>query len=122
MAIKEEKKYVWFKQSMASNVEVIDCSIYDPIKDFHMDPSCFYVLIRINQQEAKIEVAVCSKKHEIVKIFRGGKSQDLYHTILKYEIKHQIEWFKRKDHIAYLGKELKKAEIALVNKESYVQE
>ena len=122
MLIKEEKKYVWFKQSMASNMEVIDCSIYNEIEDFHMDPSWFYVLIRINPQEDKIEVAICNKKHEIVKVFRGGKSQDLYYSIFEYEKKYNCEWFLRKDHVAYLGKELKKAELALLNKEDYLQE
>ena len=116
------KKYVWHKQSVASNLEVIDCLVYDDIKDFHRDPSGFYVLIRVDAKNFLIEVAICDKKHVIVKAFRGKKSQDIYHTIFTYEKKHKWEWFKNKDHIAYLGKELKKAEWALAEKKEYWQE
>jgi hypothetical protein len=120
--IKKEKKYVWQKQSIASNLEVVDCSVYDPIKDFSMEPSGCYVLIRVDINNSIIEVAICDKKHIIIKAFRGGKSQDLYHSIFQYEKKLGQEWFRSKDHIAYLGKELKKAEWALLGKEQYIQE
>ena len=115
--------YVWQEQSMAPNCAVIDCPVYDPYKDFHRDPSGFYVLIRPDFGAFKIEVAVCGKDHAIVKIFRGGKAQDLYEGIFQYEKKHHLAWFKDKGHIAYLGKELKKAELALVfGQNSYFQE
>src|SRR5690348_8117662 len=117
-----KKNYVWQKQSIASKMEVIDCLAYDPIKDFSRDPSGCYVLIRVNKSESLIEVAICDKDHAIIKTFRGKKSQDLYHTIFAYEKKNKSEWFKNKDHIAYLGKELKKAEYGLAGKEEYVQE
>ena len=117
-----KKEYIWHKQSIASNLEIIDCTPYDPIKDFRMDPAGYYVLIRADKSQALIEVAICDGKHQIMKVFRGNKSQDLYFSIFEYEKKHHCEWFRRKDHIAYLGKELKKAEMALVGKEEYVQE
>lgn len=117
-----KKEYTWYKQSIASDMEVIDCLAYDPIKDFKRDPSGCYVLIRVNKEESLIEVAICDAKHVILKVFKGKKSQDLYYTIFAYEKKHKIEWFKSKDHIAYLGKELKKAEYGLAGKEDYVQE
>lgn len=116
------RNYIWKKQSIASQLEVIDCSIYDPIKDFSMDPSGCYVLIRIDQTNGLIEVAICDKKHTIIKVFRGKKSQDIYHSIFQSEKKNCVQWFKSKDHIAYLGKELKKAEYALAGKEEYIQE
>ena len=119
---KREIKYVWQKQSVASDLEVIDCLVYDPIKDFSMDPAGFYVLIRIDPSKQLMEVAICDKKHTIIKAFRGKKPQDLYHSIFQYEKKNGVEWFKSKDHIAYLGKELKKAEYALAGKEAYWQE
>ena len=122
MVAEKKIKYVWAKQSIASNMEVIDCLVYDPIKNFSMDPSGFYVLIRVNPKDSLIEVAICDKKHVIIKAFRGKKAQDLYYTIFTYEKKHHVEWFTRKDHIAYLGKELKKAELALKNQEEYIQE
>jgi hypothetical protein len=116
------KNYVWQKQSMAPDFEVIECPLYDPIADFSRDPSGCYVLIRANVPERMIEVGICDKDHKILKVFRGQKSQDIYHTIFAYEKKHSVEWFKNKDHIAYLGKELKKAEYALAGKEDYLQE
>ena len=106
---------------MAADFKLIQCIDYDPIKNFHRDPTGFYVLIRCDIHGA-IEVAICDKKHVIIKAFQGKKAQDLYYTIFEYEKKHQLKWFSRKDHVAYLGKELKKAELALVNKEIYVQE
>ncbi len=119
----KSKDYVWHKQSMASNAEVIDCSVYDPIKDYRGDPSGCYVLIRPDFILMKIEVAICDKKHVIRKVFRGTKAQDVYEGIFTYEKKHKQEWFKSKGHIAYLGKELKKAELALVlGQNDYVQE
>ncbi len=117
-----KKEYVWKKQSIASNLEVIDCLVYDPIKDFSMDPSGYYVLIRVDEKEGIIEVAICDKKHTIIKVFRGKKSQDIYHSIFQAEKKEGVEWFKSKDHMAYLGKELKKAEYAIAHKQEYWQE
>lgn len=116
------KNYVWFKQSMSPDLELINCPDYDPIKDFHRDPTGVYVLIRCDMENLLIEVAICDKKHIIVKVFRGRKAQDIYYTIFEYEKKHKFKWFTRKDHVAYLGKELKKAELALAGKEEYVQE
>jgi hypothetical protein len=117
-----KKDYVWHKQSISPDLEVINCPVYDDIKDFQMEPTGFYVLIRIDPATKTIEVAICDKKHVIIKAFRGKKSQDIYHSIFAYEKKHQVEWFKNKDHIAYLGKELKKAEVALATNTEYWQE
>ena len=116
------KKYVWHKQSLAPDLEIIDCPVYDPIKDFHRDPTGVYVLIRCDTGHSLIEVAICDKKHTVIKTFRGRKAQDLYFTIFQYEKKHGFKWFSRNDHAAYLGKELKKCEYALSGKENYVQE
>ena len=115
-------KYVWHKQSLAPDFELIDCPDYDDLKNFHRDPTGAYVLIRCDLNEASIEVAICDKKHILQKAFRGRKAQDLYYAIFEYEKKHRLKWFARKDHAAYLGKELKKAEFALLGKEIYVQE
>jgi hypothetical protein len=119
------KNYVWHKQTISADLDIIDCPAYDPIKDFHRDPTGIYVLIRCDAKLALIEVAICDKNHTIINVFRGLKAQDLYYTIFQYEKKHQLKWFARKDHMAYLGKELKKAEIALSSAqpaENYVQE
>jgi len=116
------KKYVWHKQSLSPHFELIECAPHDPIKDFRRDPTGAYVLIRCDIKDSSIEVAVCDKKHSIIKAFRGRKAQDLYCAIFEYEKKHKLKWISRKDHAAYLGKELKKAELALSGKENYVQE
>src|SRR5437773_1420103 len=114
------RDYVWHKQSVSPDLEIIDCPAYDPIKNFHRDPTGVYVLIRCDLEKSLIEVAICDKKHTIIKVFRGRKAQDLYYTLFEHEKNHV--WFSRKDHAAYLGKELKKAECALLGKEKYVQE
>ena len=80
------------------------------------------MLIRCDVNEALIEVAICDKKHTITHAFRGGKAQDLYDAIFEYEKKHKLKWFSRKDHVAYLGRELKKCEFAILGKENYIQE
>ena len=116
------KDHVWHKQSVSSDLKVINCPVYDPLKDFRRDPTGVYVLIRCDIVEGLIEVAICDKKHTIINAFRGGKAQDLYVTIFEYEKKQGLKWFSRKDHTAYLGKELKKAEYALLGKEEYIQE
>ena len=116
------KSYVWHKQSLAPDFELINCIDYDPIKNFHRDPTGVYVLIRCDAKDVSIEVAVCDKKHTIIKAFRGHKAQDLYFTIFEYEKKLKLKWFNRKDHVAYLGKELKKCELALASRQPYVQE
>lgn len=117
------KEYRWQKQSMASLVDVIDCCVYDPIKDFSRDPSGYYVLIKVNGDTRKIEVAICNKDHVIEAVFRGGKAQDLYEGIFRHEKKNGLRWFDSKGHCAYLGKELRKAELALSSSQpDYYQE
>ena len=103
------KKYVWYKQKMADNCEIIECPPYDPIEDFVLDASGYYVLIRPNIEMQKIEVAVCDQDHNIIKIFIGKSPQELYHTIFKYEKDHGVEYFTDKNHIAYLGKEYERS-------------
>ena len=108
---------------MAREAQTIDLPPYDPIQDFHRDPSGYYVLIRPDFTAMKIEVALCNKAHVIVRVFRGRKAQDLYEGIFKEEKKQGMVWFMGKGHMAYLGKELKKAEWALVTGQNgYFQE
>lgn len=116
------KKYVWHKQSVSPDLKIVKCPVHDPIKDFRRDPTGAYVLVRCDKASGLIEVAVCDKKHTITHAFRGRGAQDLYCAIFEYEKKHGLKWFSRKDHAAYLGKELKKAEHALSGHGDYVQE
>ena len=120
---KEQPSYVWAKQELAKDCETIDCRVYDEINDFKRDPTGFYVLIKTNFDIGRIEVAICDKDHKIVKIFRGKRTQDVYDAIFTYEKKYKLHWFQEKDHIAYLGKELKKAELALaMGQNAYYQD
>ena len=120
------KKYsddTWKTQKLSDQCEIVQCSDYDNYKDFKRDPTGAYVLIKVNFTVSQIEVGVCDKDHAVVQIFRGRKSQDIYNAIFKYEKDHNVAWFKEKTHIAYLGKELKKAELALVmGNSAYFQE
>ena len=117
------KNFHWKDQKKTKNCEMILCPLYDTYKDFDADPSGYYVLIKVDLEYYRLEVAVCNRRHEIEKIFVGQTCQSLYHSILKYEEAHNLDWFLEKKHIAYLGKELKKAEIALVTGQNgYFQE
>lgn len=120
---KEYPDYTWEKQKLSDQCETFQCRDHDNYKDFRRDPSGYYVLIKVNFAVSQIEVGVCDKDHVVVQIFRGRRSQDIYHAIFKYEKDHKIVWFQENTHIAYLGKELKKAELALVmGNSAYFQE
>jgi len=130
------EKPKWVKdKTFAEDFETIVVPKYDPYKDFVMDNGC-YVLIKVLLDTLEIAVAICDYKHVIQKEFRGTKSQDLYNYILKYDFEQDKKnnpmefaspilthkWFTRPEHCAYLGKELKKAEICLAMGLEYVQE
>ena len=119
----KQHAHIWSTQKQIPNCEVIDCPEYDPYADFKRDPTGYYVLIKVNFATCRIEVAICNKDHVIEKIFSGRKAQDLYDSIFRSEKKQKKEWFKEKTHSAYLGKELKKAELALsLGNNAYFQE
>ena len=121
MAQPERPKWVKDK-TLAPDFEVIECKPYDDYKDHKNDNGC-YVLIRVDFEHFEIQVAVCNYKHEILKVFKGKRAQDIYDTIFEHEKKNNLKWFTEKQHVAYLGKELKKAEIALsMGNSGYYQE
>jgi len=118
-----KKKTCFESQHKPENCEIIVCAGYDNYKDFSMESTGHYILIKPNFEISKIEVAVCDKEHTILKIFQGQKAQDIYHTLFAYEKENKVEWLTDKGHMAYLGKELKKAELALVmGNSAYFQE
>ncbi len=115
--------YQWATQKRNKDCEVIHCRERDPYKDFIRDVTGYYILLKVNFDSLKIEAAICDKEHRIETIFIGRNAQDIYHAIFDYEKKNKKQWFKEKTHIAYLGKELKKAELALViGHNAYYQE
>ena len=89
-----------------------------------MDDSGYWFLIRPNFRYGTIEVAVCHKdacnameegpSKYIKVIYFGRCAQDIYYKILR-----ETEYVNYMTHAAYLGKELKKAELALGIKEPY---
>lgn len=120
---KQKPSYHWETQHLDDDCRTQECPDYDNYKDFRRDPTGYYVLIKVNFEFSCIEVGICDKDHKVVRIFRGRKSQDIYQAIFKYEKDNRVAWFQEKTHIAYLGKELKKAELALVmGYSSYFQE
>ncbi len=123
MPKKKIPSFVWHSQQWPADCEIIDCKEHDAYKDFRRDPSGFYILVRIEWDVLRLAVAVCDKNHKIVKVFKGRNSQDVYGAIFDYERRHHLNWFQEKTHIAYLGKELKKAEIAMaIGVKDYFQE
>ena len=108
-------------QKYSENFEVIKAKKYNDINDFRIDSGC-YVLVRIYKNTGEIGVAICDYRHTILKEFKGKRAQDLYSTIFNYSEKHKKKWFTKMDHAAYLGKELKNAEICIANCTEYVQE
>ena len=116
----EKPKWVK-KQKHAKDFEVINSKQWDDYKDFRMDKGS-YVLIKIYRDSHQIGVAVCDYNHAILKEFRGRRAQDIYHSIFDYSEKHNKKWFTKLDHAAYLGKELKKAEMCLAVGAEYIQD
>lgn len=102
-------------RKLDKDFEIIHVKPIDEIKDFKLDKGC-YVLIKIYDTE--IGVAICNYENVILKEFRGERAQDIYERIFQYN----PNWFTLLSHAAYLGKELKKAELCLKTKETYYQE
>ncbi|MEK6960536.1 MAG: hypothetical protein AABX47_05145 [Nanoarchaeota archaeon] len=113
----------WVKDKVLhKDFDVIECKPYDDYKDHDNDDGC-YVLIRVDFEFYEIQVAILNYAHEILNVFKGRRPQDLYDTIFRYENSNGLSWFTNKQHIAYLGKELKKAELALaMGNKGYYQE
>ena len=89
---------------------------YDDAKEFVIDEKGYF-LIRLNRKNKNIEVAFCNEKNKVILKVTGKKPIDIYQTILN---KENIDI--RKDHAAYLGRELQKASIALKYDLEYVQD
>lgn len=89
---------------------------YDDSKEFVLD-SAGYFLIRLDRKNKNIEVAFCNERNKIVLKVTGIKPIDIYQTIINKE-----NLPIRKDHAAYLGRELEKAFLALNFDLEYVQD
>ena len=94
---------------------------YNSKKEWKQDPKGYF-LIRINKNQ--IEVAHVKNNHsnhpkkdlEKATVFFLKNAEELYNTIIKKNL------ISLKEHAAYLGSELQKAEIAMKNKLKYIQD
>ena len=117
-----KEKPSWIKdKKVAADFEIFKVDEFDDYKDFKTDMGC-YVLIKVYRDRHEIGVAVCDYKHVILKEFRGRRAQDIYMAIFRYAEEKKLKWFNSFEHAAYLGKELKKAEICLALGSDYYQE
>ena len=89
---------------------------YDDKKEFVID-SKGYFLIRLDRKNKNIEVGFCNEKNKVILKVTGKKPIDIYQTILNKE-RLPI----RKDHAAYLGRELQNAYLALKYNLEYIQD
>ena len=111
----EDKKELVTTKVQQDNVREVEAE-YDDYKEFVLDPGGYF-LIRINREKKLIEVGFCNERNKLVLKIVGKNPIDIYNTIINKE-KLQI----RKDHCAYLGRELQKAYIALQKNLDYVQD
>ena len=112
-----EKGKSWTKSiQKAQKYKVTNCPEYDHIRDYQQDPGC-YLLIDVDRGKKEIVVGVCNYQNQLVEEFRGKMAQQIYYYILT-----ERKYITKLEHAAYLGKELKKAEMALQAGEKYIQE
>jgi len=104
-------KYKFYKQVNEVDEEIK--ASHDPIKEWYPDPKGYF-LIRISKK--RIEVGYCNYKHQVKKVIHGKTAVDIYNTIIRKKLISKLE------HAAYLGKELYKAELALLHGLEYRQE
>lgn len=89
---------------------------YDDAKDFVIDGKKYF-LIKVDRKNKNIEVGFCNEKNKVALKVIGKSPIEIYSTLINKE-KIQV----RKDHAAYLGKELEKAHMALRHDVEYVQD
>lgn len=88
-------------------MEIIQAQYVDPY-ELELDHSFYFVTISPRFDIGRIEVVIHRMDGEIEAIIQGNRCQDIWTEIFKNK-----EWITDLGHAAYLGKELKKAEIAL---------
>ena len=105
------RKYKFHPIRKAKRIRAIEAKHQD-IR-FIKDPKGFFL---IKVEHGSIVVGICTNKYLLNRTVAGSKCQDIYYTIINKG------WISRLDHAAYLGKELKKAELALQHGWKYFQE
>ena len=82
---------------------------------WNQDPKGFF-LVKPNYKDKAIHVGFCTNDNVLRYEIIGKRPQEIYHTIAKLGLISLYE------HAAYLGKELKKAELAIKHSLKYVQD
>ena len=112
-----EKGKTWTKSiTKAKDFKVTQCPEFNAIRDYRQDNASF-LLIRVDREKGEIAVGVCNYNYELLEEFRGKSAQQIYFYML-----NNRSYITKLDHAAYLGKELRKAEMALKKGEEYLQE
>ncbi len=111
----DTKEELYKREITTANMKEIKAK-YDDRKEFVLDPAGYF-LIKTNQKSKEIEVGFCREPNKVALKVTGKTPIEIYQTIINKE-KLEI----RKDHYAYLGRELQKAHIALKKGIKYVQD
>ena len=112
--VKKNKDIVSVDLKEDSVKEVI--AEYDDKREFVIDDKGYF-LIRVNREAKNIEVAFCNQKNNVALKVIGKTPIEIYQTIIN---KENIDI--RKDHAAYLGRELQKAYLSLKYNLEYIQD
>ncbi len=94
------------------NCRIIEAT-HDNIRDWKNDETGYY-LIRI--KEGKIEAGLCKEVGKVSILIIGKTAEEIYNTIIREDL------VGTKQHAAYLGAELMKAEACLKLGKNYVQD
>lgn len=111
----ETGEYIYGTEIITDHAEEVGAE-YDDSKEFQLDKEGYF-LIRVDEKNKNIEVGFCREPNKVSLKVTGKKPIDIYHMIINKK-KLNI----RKDHCAYLGRELQKAYIALKKGIKYVQD
>ncbi len=88
---------------------------HHPLTDWTQDPKGFFI-IRPDRHRNVIFAEHFDNEKRLLRLITGKTAEDMYHTIIKMGL------ITRQDHAAYVGRELAKAETALINKLEYEQD
>ena len=87
-----------------------------PIGEWVQDPKGYFTIL-VNHERKEIIAEHHDVSGTILGVITGKRAEDIYHQIV-----NGMGLVSRMDHAAYLGRELAKAETALVNRADYEQD
>ncbi len=90
-------------------------SHYNSRKEFRLDPAGYFIL-KVFYTKELIGARFCSNDHIPKYDFVGKNAEEIYATIVRMKITHNMM------HLAYIGHELHKAEVAMKLHLNFVQD